>query len=348
MADYKIGILQINPQTLWRRGGGEIHAEKYIEHGNKNGFKTERFNPETPFDYDLLHFFGAGYQLNDFGKYAQCEGIKVVGTPILFPSKNVLKYKAMLKIGTKMPFKSTLNLRQELLQQAQILIANSNPERQYLHEAYGVPLSGITTIGTGVDNSYLAYEFDEKHLPAATREIDDFVLMAGRVTPLKNQLKVAQLFAGTNYNLIITGAPDNSYPAYVAALRKVVTAHPNMHWIEGLPAGSDALKALFAKAICHVLWSDTEVAALVNLEAAALGCPVLSRNHITTVDIFKHHAFYAASEKELMQQITNIAQFAKSERIDKTSTAKTFVAQHYTWEMVVEKTFEIYRQLLQT
>jgi|GEM_PF-1543652 len=347
MRKIKVGIVQINPHTLWRQGGGEIHANKYIEYGNNDEFLIEKFDFKDPWSYDLIHFFGANYQMNEIGKYARKEGIKVVGTPILFPTKNVAKYRAVLRFGKMLPFPTTLNLRQQLLQDADLLIANSTPEAEYFTNAYDIPAARVTVLGTGVDESFLHYQFSDNDLPEALRNLNPYALMVGRVTPLKNQLSVASVFAKENIPLVIVGLPDASHMDYIDSLRSVIKDVPNITWIEGLPAKDKSLKALFSKAACHVLWSNTEVAALVNMEAAALGCPVVSRDHVTTKSIMGDNALYAGNEKELVQQVKELLSWSKVQRDNQKKQLQNYIGRKYTWERIVADNLILYKTLLE-
>ena len=343
---YKVGILQINPHTLWRKGGGEVHASKYIEHGNNEQFEVEAFDFTLAAQYDLIHFFGSAYQMNEIGKYAQAEGIKVVGTPILYPSENNLKYKMFLAFGKKLPFKTTLNLRQELLQDCDALITNSEPEANYISNAYGIKTSKLTTLGTGVSQSFFDYGFQENDLPIEVGNMMPYCLMVGRVTPLKNQLIVAESLKNTKHNLLIVGKPDPAENAYCQKLEEIAANCANIHWIKGTRAESNDLKAIYNQALCHILWSSTEVAALVNMEAMALSCPTVSRNLPTTKSILQEHGSFAGSEHELINQIELIENWDNSQRLSFTQAAKKHVQENHTWEKIVQKSMNIYLDLL--
>ncbi len=343
---YKIGILQINPHTLWRKGGGEVHAAKYIEHGNTDKFAIETFNFTKASDYDLIHYFGSAYQMNEIGKYAQAEGIKVVGTPILFPSENNLKYKIFLAFGKKLPFKTTLNLRQELLYNCDAIIANSEPEAHYIADTYRIASNKISVLGTGVSKSFFEYQFKERDLPEEAKKMNPYCLMVGRVTPLKNQLTVAEKLKGTKHNLLIVGQPDPAEESYCEQLDLMVRGHNNLHWIKGSHPDSNDLKALYNQALCHILWSRTEVAALVNMEAMALNCPTLSRDLLTTKSILKEHGNYASAEYELLDEINNIMNWSNDKRKDFVFNAKKHVQENNSWETIVERSLNIYSSLL--
>lgn len=346
MNKIKIGILQIHPHTLWRKGGGEIHARKHVQYGNTPEFETEFFNFSTPDKYDIIHYFGHSYQMNDIGKFARQEGIKVIGTPILYPATRIARYKWFLQFGRKLPFPTTLNLRQYLLQESDVLIANSQPEAEYLNKAYGIEEEKIKTIGTGVDRSYLSFAPDKKYLPDPVHKMDRYFLMTGRITPLKNQLEVVRLFKKLRLNLVLLGRADSDYPNYINDLRKEIEQTENIIWIEDILPDSNELKACYAFARAHILWSTTEVAALVNMEALSLGCLCICRNLPTTYDIMKENAFYAHDLKELEHQILNVKNITPGEKEERRIKGVNEIKQHRTWEHLVSETCKLYKNIL--
>lgn len=343
-----VGILQLNPHTFWHRGGGEVHASKYLQLLNQSGYHAEWFDLKNPKRYDILHFFGANIQLAEWGKYAQKEGIKVVGTPILFPSESTLKYRAFLAFDRLLPFPTTLRLRKQILDDSDALIANTEAEKRYLVSAYATDESKITVLGTGIDQQFLNWQGSNQHLPEQVRNLDAYFLMVGRVTPLKNQLKVMQLLAGKPFKLVICGPPDAYESNYIKQIESICATHSQQFiWIKGLNPDSEELKALYAFSFAHLLFSDTDVAPLVNVEAAGLGTLVLSRAHITVKEILGQHAYYV-DENNLIETLEMIQKMSEAERKQRIEKARNHVAQNFTWENIVQQSALIYTTLLNT
>jgi glycosyltransferase involved in cell wall biosynthesis len=343
-----VGILQLNPHTFWHRGGGEVHAAKYLQLLNQSGYHAEWFDLKNPKRYDILHFFGANIQLAEWGKYAQKEGIKVVGTPILFPSQSTLKYRAFLAFDRFLPFPTTLRLRKQILDDSDALIANTEAEKRYLVSAYSTDESKITVLGTGINQSLLNWQGSKQHLPEEIKNWGAYFLMIGRVTPLKNQLKAMQLLAGKPYKLVICGEPDAYETNYVKQIESICAAYPQQFfWIKGLHPDSEELKALYAFSSAHLLFSETDVAPLVNMEAAGLGTLVMSRAHITVKEILGHHAFYV-DESNLIEILDKIQKMSENERKQRLENARNHVAKNFTWEHIVHQSALIYTKLLNT
>lgn len=339
----RVGILQVNPQTFWKSGGGEVHASKYLSLLQDFGYQAERFNFSHPEAYEVVHIFGSNPQLFEWGRYAVKEGIKVVCTPILFPSLNTLKYQAFLKIGKLLPFPTSLEMRRQILQDCHHLIANTEAEKDYLVKAYGIENDKIAVIGTGVDASELSWKTDGNYpgLP------EKYILMVGRVTPLKKQAEVMKILENSDLNLVICGPPDLYESSYLKEIRTLLEKHKDRYfWIEGLPPGSNDLKNLYANAVCHLLFSETDVAPLVNMEAAALGTLVCSRPHITVREIMGDLASYAV-ESNLIAQLREIHNLTEDERSNRIKKLQSHIRNNHTWEKIVEETAKIYDKLLQ-
>jgi glycosyltransferase involved in cell wall biosynthesis len=341
----KVGILQLNPHTFWKRGGGEIQASKYVSLLKNYGFEAEWFNFNQPTQYDIIHFFGANIQLAEWGKYATKEGIKVVGTPILFPTKNTFKYKAFLAFDALLPFPTSLRYRKNLLEHTNMLIVNTQAEKDYISEAYHIDSQKIKVLGSGVSESLFDSILERSDLPDAVSNWDGYFLMVGRVTPLKAQLKVLNILANTNFKVVICGPPDNYEENYINEIRKLVNSHPDRYcWLEGLPADSQNLKALYRFSTAHLLFSDSDVAPLVNMEAAALGTLVVSKAHITVKEILGDLAIYV-DEHNMIERLNGINNLSSNERTEKSNAIKNLVKTNFTWESIVENSAKFYNQL---
>lgn len=342
----KIGIMQLNPHTFWNRGGGEVHAAKYLKWLPSFGCEAEYFDYLNPKKYDIVHIFGANVQLAEWALYAQKEGIKVVHTPILFPSRNTLKYRFFLKLDAFLPFPTSLRMRKEMLEAPSLIIANTQEEKSYISRAYGIGEKKIKVLGTGVDSDLLSFRPESRFLPQEVSEKLPFALMVGRVTPLKRQLEVLRMLKGSGLNLVLVGPPDSSETSYINEIERIISENPHQFvWIKGLRPESDSLRSIYAYASCHILFSKTDVAPLVNMEAAALGTPICTVAHITVKEIMGNLAHYI-SEENVVETIRGCINQTGAEREKESAKLQEFIRQKFTWEALVEKNVEWYKALL--
>lgn len=342
----KVGIMQLNPHTFWNRGGGEVHAAKYLKWLPSFGCDVELFDYSEPKAYDLIHIFGANLQLAEWALFAKREGIKVVHTPILFPSRNTLKYRLFLKLDAILPFPTTLRIRKETLEASDLVVANTGEEMNYLAAAYRISPQKMKVLGTGVDRELLSFQPDKCFLPEGVSDKFPYALMVGRVTPLKRQLEVLKKLEGSDCKMVLVGPPDRSAGLYLAEIEGLIDRNPNQFvWIKGLEAESEVLRSVYAFAACHVLFSQTDVAPLVNMEAAALGTPVVTVPHITVKEIMGHMAHYV-NEENILSTIRDFLNKRELDRRRESAELKKFIEQRYTWEALIAKNVEWYKELL--
>src|SRR5204862_799089 len=100
------------------------------------------------------------------------------------------------------------------------------------------------------------------------------VLIVGRIETRKNQLLVLQALRDTDVPVTLVGAPNPLHNDYVRQVAAEVSRNPRSRWI-GERSHSD-LAALYLTHSVHINASWYEVAPLVDLEAAVLGCAVIS------------------------------------------------------------------------
>lgn len=344
----KVGIFISNPETIWRSGGGELHAQAYLDLLDRSDFEVDYFHPVKFKSLDILHYFGSNYQLGEYGRYARMEGILVVGTPILFPVSRPWRHKLYLRFSELLPTATTIGIRKQLLLNSDKVIANSRPEAMYFSNVYGVPEAKIEIIPTGVGDEFLSYVPGRPFLGEQMPFLGEpYWIMVGRVLPLKGQVAVAQMFAtSASSRLLIVGQPSSGHEEYCVELSEIVKANSNLMWIEGIRHGDPLLKELYSRAVGHILWSQTEVAALVNLEAGALGTLVVSRGHTTTRDILGDYAFYADNISELKNLVQRLTQLSEAERIMYTSRLRQYIAENHTWPELVSRTAKLYKRLI--
>lgn len=293
----RIGICQWHPPTLWRHGGGEVQARKYHEHLNRiDGVEAVFFSPSEPQQIDILHIIGTNYHLNEIGKYARAQGIKVAITPIAYSRHAPWKFRLILGALSAARMRTPLLMRREILHEADLVLACTNVERRFLIEAYGLPKDNIDVVGIGAEIETFANAD-----PAAFREaygVSDFVLSVGRVNSYKNQLQILEALEPASHPVVIIGAPDGGEPEYESAITEIIRKKGWL-WIQGLPNDSNLLASAYAASRCHVVFSRGETAGIVNLEAMASGTIVITKPHETVAELVGSHGLYASTNAEL-------------------------------------------------
>ena len=118
----------------------------------------------------------------------------------------------------------------------------------------------------------------------------DFVLSVGRIEARKAQLTVARALEAMSVPGVFVGTPNSRHLPYVEAFEEFVNSSRHQRWIRDLP--HEELLPLYGAASVHVLASWFEVAPLVDLEAAAAGCRVVTTTHGHTSEYLGDWAVY--------------------------------------------------------
>jgi glycosyltransferase involved in cell wall biosynthesis len=114
--------------------------------------------------------------------------------------------------------------------------------------------------------------------PADLRDLaEPPVLVVGRIEARKNVVRVCHLADVAGRHVVFLGRPNPNEPEYEAAMRTAVAASRFARWIPGVPR---AQMAVFYSHAGHLLnASYVEVSPLVDIEALAYGCPVVTTRY---------------------------------------------------------------------
>lgn len=165
-----------------------------------------------------------------------------------------------------------------LLELADVLLPNSAAELSLLAEHFELPelAAKAAVVPNAVDPP-----------PAREPGQRSGVLCVGKLHPLKNQLGLIEALTGLDASLTLIG-DDQRHPDYVAACRAAGARHGRCRLLGALPHAE--LAAHYARAEVHALVSFRETPGLVSLEAAALGCAVVSTDRGSAGEYFGEQA----------------------------------------------------------
>lgn len=119
---------------------------------------------------------------------------------------------------------------------------------------------------------------------------DEFVLVVGRVEAQKGQVEVALALAELDLPGVFVGEANPRHPRYVKEFSAIVDKSNALTWLRG--ESHARTLALYGRASVHVLASWFEVVPLVDLEAAAAGCPVVTTTHSYSFEYLGDGATY--------------------------------------------------------
>jgi len=338
----------VYPTAFQNLGGGEVLLLKTKEYLEKRGVSVKLFDiwKDKLSDFDILHVFGSVKDALPMMEEAKLAGIKVVLTTICWYSWRsawgnygsiASKALALMRHAAKVWFPFIPSKRKRMMEIADLLIPNSELEARQLYRYFHVPKMKVRVVPNGVDSV-----FSEANPEAfiAQYGLKDFVLCVGRIEPRKNQLNLIRAVKGTKIPLVIIGKSVSLYKKYYeACLRE---AGPHVHFLGGLPHGSELLRSAFAACEVFVLPTWLETPGLAALEAGLAGAKVVITQEGATREYFKDLVEYV-SPNDLQDIRTKIEAAVQKPKND---ALKRHIQSHYSWESVAEKNLQAYAQVL--
>lgn len=146
---------------------------------------------------------------------------------------------------------------------------------------YGVCRSEKIFIAPNGHEHVLRWDATRAQLPAFRRPNRPFVLLLGSRAKHKNIdviLNQAQALDEAGIDIVVTGG---SFGIFASQERSAL--RPNIHQLGFV--GDDELAALYGAALCLVFPSKTEGFGIPLLEAMTIGCPVISSNAASLVEV---------------------------------------------------------------
>lgn len=158
------------------------------------------------------------------------------------------------------------------------VICVSNGMKAFVQENYGTAESKLRVIYRGVDlDAFVRPDDGEIEFLRCTHRLNrPFVLVAGRISPLKGIETVIEAVAGTRFDLVVVGSAGQAHGEYLAGLQQLVadrSLRDRVHFVgtqEKLPLWYAAAEALVTCSRKPESFGRTLV------EALAVGTPVIA------------------------------------------------------------------------
>lgn len=301
-------ILFVTPPLSFQNiGGGEIQmlkTKKYLEElFNLNIDIFDVVNTKIA-DYDIIHFFGSEYILYPIVRAARSLNKKVVISPIFFDNKPKLLYKTAIWMSKRIPMRTSVLDRAELLNLADCILPNSKTEAEYIEEIFNIPKARIHVIPNGIDVNEISKilssitEEDERTFMEEYEIESSYILYVARFDRRKNQINLIRAFKKVlqkidRVNLILIGSPNLDELEYYNRCKQEALEYGNkVIFIPALKHDDKKLWLAYKKAEVHAMPSLFETPGLVSLEAGFCGCKLVVTLKGGTKDYFENFALY--------------------------------------------------------
>ncbi len=307
-------------------GGGEIQILRSREALERSGHQVLLFDLWKPQldQVDIVQYFSVQGGSMNFCAYVKQRGLKLVVSPIIWLSgENLHDYP--------------LNEIRDILHIADIIVPNSDAEKEHLADLFKIDRERFVVTTNGVDPS-----FASEVSPDLFRNRFDirspFVLNVANVEPRKNQHRLVEALHGLDMQLVLLGnVRDESYLDHCMG-----QADGNMRHVGYLEHGTDLMKSAYRACSAFVLPSLLETPGLAALEAAAAGANVVVTNVGSAGEYFGDMVNYVNPYD--VNDIRRGMEAALHSETD--GRLRDHVLANFTWDRTAEQLAEAYRRAL--
>ncbi|WPX08898.1 glycosyltransferase family 4 protein [Anaerocellum danielii] len=357
-------VLFVTPPLAFQNlGGGEIQmlkTKKYLEKLFKLEIEIFDVVNTRLNDYDIIHFFGSEYILFPLVSAAKNLKKKVIISSIFFDNKHFFTYKIATFISKRLPFRTSVLDRLELLKLADFVLPNSFIEAEYLRKAFDILPEKIHVIPNGIDveeiNDYLnaITQEDEEVFKKEYNINTPYFLYVARFDKRKNQLNLIKAFneltkLENNIKLILVGLPNlDSIEYYNQCKKEALKSGGRIIFLPALKHDDKKLWIAYKCATAHIMPSLFETPGLASLEAAFCGCRLIVTTGGATREYFKDYALYVNPNDidDIKEKMLAILKDKKTnELLKKSEMLKQEILKDYNWEKIAENTYKIYEMI---
>ena len=217
-----------------------------------------------------------------------------------------------------------------------MLLPNSNMELEWIRNTLMVD-TRARIIYHGVEPIF--FDADEKWF-INKYGLSGFILCAGRLSPIKNQLSLIRAAGDLKIPIVLIG-PVNNRDYAVKCARE---AQGRVKYIP--PMNQKELASAYHAAGVHVQPSWFETAGLSSLEAAAAGTPVAITAWGAAREYLKDKAAYVEPDSLDSIRAGIIAALKQNTASGKLEEIKEYIKDRFTWDKAARDTLDAYKEVL--
>lgn len=301
-----------------------------------------QFNQEH-FNYDLVHVFAASPETIGIAHQIKSNGIKLIVSPVFYSNRNSSIISLSLFIERMASFvgqgiRSDFGIKSEICRNADMILPNTLSELQLVRDGLKVNREKLQIIPNGVESRFRKATPD--HF-INTYGLKDFVLFVGQAgAPRKNIIQLLKSAPNINSQIVIIGDfYDDTYSR--TCLEMAESAH-NVLLLNSMDHNDPLLESAYAACKVFCLPSLYETPGIAALEAALAGANIVITKHGGTKEYFEELALYVDpnSTQNISTTVNHSLHNNQSDHLCKR------IVENYTWEIVAQKTKEVYTHLL--
>lgn len=322
-------------------GGVATQAQRTFEECIKLGLPLEQYNPWETYNWDeiaAVHIFCANLESLNIAKAVATKGVPLIVSSVFYSSHSNALIKGELLLSQMAQkimsgIRTSFDYLKEVCNLADLVLPNTEAEKEKLVKAIGISPEKISVIPNGVDDRFAYAEatlFEEKY------NVKEYILSVLNLGyRRKNALNLIKALQQIDHPAVLIGPYFDN--AYGKACKKELAKAPHIHWIGPLENSSKMLASAFAGAKLFALPSLFETPGIASMEAALSGTTVVTTPYGGTKEYFGTHALYA--EPNSVSHITATLQIALQQ---KPTGLKEHIQKFFLWESVAKRMKAIY------
>ncbi len=297
-------------------------------------------------DFDLLHNFNIHRDTFSTIKKAFDAKVPVVVSTIYWPSlkysllwnKGIVKKSKALtaELINKIDFLGLSSVK-KMLNKADLLLPNSQAEKEIISKYFGIKSEKIIPIANGADERFKdsdSKEFEQKF------GLKNFILCVGRIEERKNVLSLVHAMKDSKEKLVIIGNAKEGSEKYAKKCRE--EAGKNTVFLGAIPHESSLLASAYAACKVFALPSWYETPGLAALEAGLAGANIVITQEGCTKEYFDEFASYVnpANVKHIREKIFFELEKPKNQKLQQ------HILKNFLWKNTGIQTLEAYNNIL--
>jgi glycosyltransferase involved in cell wall biosynthesis len=233
-------------------------------------------------------------------------------------------------------------LKRKIIDSCRFVLPNSVAEAEVLKSEFSVLQEKIVVVHNGVSDVFHEHGSSELDLPFDRGE---FVLSVARIESRKNVLRLIEACEVIRTPLVLVGSYDANDGYFRSCKRRAKKGR--VLFYGPLPPESASLVSAYSAAGVHALVSWYETPGLSNLEAAAVGCAIVSTDRGSAREYFGNSAYY--SDPTSTQTICDSLEMAFRDKDGpaKRQSLAQLIRTKFNWRNAGKKTLECYERALE-
>lgn len=228
-------------------------------------------------------------------------------------------------------------LQSDLLRGADVLLPNAHLELEQLRRDFPFTVTKpARVVHNGIDCEVFGKPVSDRSW-GTNHGLGVFVLCAARIERRKNQLRLVNALKDSDTPVVLIGRAAD--PEYAVEVRRAMKASDL--WIDEVE--QEELRQAYAAACVHVLPSFFDTPGLVSLEAAAMGCNIVTSQLGSQFEYFGDRADYCDPYDE---GTIRTAILKALNRPWPNHSLRQHILTNYTWEIAARQTLDAYETAL--